>query len=101
MPPLNMHGALTMPTMNNKRGAEMTEDDIDRWCASLPSHVKMGPGHVVFDDGNYHMVEWCIERATDAIRNNLNGIPDDYDEWTLNELAESLTYLRLLASWLD
>ena len=25
MPPLNMHGALTMPTMSNKRGAEMTE----------------------------------------------------------------------------
>ena len=87
--------------MNKKRGAVMTESDIDQWCASLPDYVKMGPGHVVFDDGNYHMIEWCIERATDAIRNNLNGIPDDYDEWTLNQLAESLTYLRLLASWVD
>ena len=47
------------------------------------------------------MIEWCIERATDAIRNNLNGIPDDYDEWTLNQLAESLTYLRLLKSWIS
>ncbi len=76
----------------------MTESELDQWCASLPDYVKMGPGHVVFDDGNYDMVAWCIERNDEAIRNNLDGIPDDYDEWTLNELAESLTYLRLIAS---
>ena len=40
-----------------------------------------------------------MERNVDAIRNNLDGVPDDYSEWTLNQLAESLTYLRLLASW--
>ena len=79
----------------------MSESDIDRWCASLPDYVKMGPGHVVFDDGNYDMVDWCIDKASAAIRNNLDGIPDDYDEWTLNQLAESLTYLRLLSTFLS
>lgn len=74
----------------------MNETDIDRWCASLPDYVRMGPGHVVFDDGNYDLAAWCIDRTADAIRNNLDGIPDDYSEWTLNQLAESMTYLRLL-----
>lgn len=78
----------------------MSESDIDRWCAELPDYVKMGPGHVVFDDGNYDMIDWCIECNDEAIRNNLAGTPDNYSEWTLNQLAESLTYLRLLKTWM-
>ena len=75
----------------------MTESEIDQWCASLPDHVKMGPGHVVFDDGNYDMISWCTQKAIDAIRNNLDGTPDDFADFTIVELAETLQYLRMIA----
>ena len=42
------------------------------------------------------MVDWCTQKAIEAIRNNLDGKPDDYDDFTLTELAETLDYLRTL-----
>ncbi len=79
----------------------MDEEQLIAWCQMQADHVKMGPGHVVVDDFNWHMIDWCIERNADAIRNNLAGVPDDYAGWDLMQLAESLSVLRLLKATIE
>lgn len=63
--------------------------------------VAYGPGHVLIDDYNWHCVDWCMDKAAEAIRKRLDGDTEEYDFLSLTQLAMTRDFLAWLKRWME
>lgn len=62
--------------------------------------VAYGPGHVVVDDYNWHLLDGTLEDARAAVRARLDGGPEEHADLTLTQLAATVVFLEELRGWM-
>jgi hypothetical protein len=68
-------------------GRLMKEPHAEEWDAEAAMHY--GPAHIVWDDFNWSMVEWCLENFEEyADHEEHDKVDLEHVRWSLEELAK-------------